>query len=136
MPKLFIEQDIASNENEYLRLWIKNKIIFNEFSPGVNMDLRVAKSFSTLLKEISKGNTYPLLMDLKNLDSINIEARNYFAQRKASELVKGVALVSESSLHRIMGNIFITFNKPAVEVQFFNSKEEALVWLEEIKTLG
>jgi hypothetical protein len=40
------------------------------------------------------------------------------------------AFVIDSLAQRILGNFYLKFNKPQFPTRFFNSKEEALIWLE------
>ena len=51
--------------------------------------------------------------------------------KEGAECITASALLVESALSRMIGNIFLTINKPDVPVKLFTNEQEAKKWLME-----
>jgi hypothetical protein len=97
--------------------------------PKVEMTLADAKeSIATVLK-ISKGKKLPLLVDSRNIKSMEREARVYYAGEEGRKSVSACALLIGSPVSRVIGNFFMGLNKPLVPTRLFTSETEAIEWL-------
>lgn len=61
--------------------------------------------------------------------SHDAESRIYNSSLEVMDYCLAVALVSESLAGKLMANFFIKFNRPEAPTRFFNSEEEAIIWL-------
>ncbi|MGE0560760.1 MAG: hypothetical protein AB7O47_03005 [Flavobacteriales bacterium] len=61
--------------------------------------------------------------------NVTKEAREFSASVDGLKYSSAEAYVFNSLPHRIIGNFYLKFNKPSVPTKFFNTKEEAEVWL-------
>ena len=88
-----------------------------------------AKDILTASAKINQGKPYPALVDTRQVKSISREAREYFAGREASTIHKACAILIDSPVSSMMGNLFLKLNKPIMSVKLFTNENEALAWL-------
>jgi hypothetical protein len=119
-----------SVENEYSVINEENGILICRFKKGLNLNLEAARKCVEMRKDFSEGRSYPLLVDMRELESVSREAREYMADEGASLVTAGALLIS-SPVTRTIGNIFLMLNRPRVPGRLFNSKAAALAWLKE-----
>lgn len=107
-------------------------------SDGIVMILNKPKSLHSLedaieniefTRNISAGIPRPLLIDITHIKSINREARELYANEGSIGRVKAVALVTQSAMSRIVGNFFLSFNKPEAPTKLFSNHASAKNWL-------
>jgi hypothetical protein len=116
-------------ENDYVKLWIEDGILVILYKKDSVIGLNAAKEIMALVKKIRKGISYPVLSYNKNIKAISKEAREFFATKEGCEgLVKG-AIVVDSGFSKIIGNLFLSVNKPVIQGKLFTNKEEAIEWL-------
>jgi len=97
--------------------------------PGVDIVLNFAIENSLIVNELCRGRKRPLLIDLKNLKSITPQARSYFSARDRESDISAFAFLIHSNFQRMVGNIFIQFNRPRLPTKLFNQEERAIEWL-------
>jgi hypothetical protein len=116
-------------ENAFITSWIEDGILFALYKKDAVIGLQAAKELVALRKNISKGASYPCLIYIKNIKAMSKEARTYFAGQEATEgIIKG-AFVTDSTFTMVMGNLFLTLDKPLVPSKLFTNKKEAIEWL-------
>jgi len=122
-------------ENEVIltrvaKVWLgENGIVQLNNFPNTQETLADAKENIAAVAKASQGRRLPLLADLRNLKSIDREAREYYAGNEAAKFFRACVLLIDSPVSRIMGNFFLNFNKPKFPVKLFTSESEAIEWL-------
>ncbi|MDH5682061.1 MAG: hypothetical protein OEZ36_10770 [Spirochaetota bacterium] len=81
------------------------------------------------IRKYIQEEKYPLLVDMRDLQGISREAREYFAGDQVRDFIIAIALIVESATSRIIGNFFLSFNKLKVPVKLFNSDNKGETWL-------
>lgn len=99
--------------------------------PDAEIFLQDAKENTAAVETFYNGKKFPLLVDMRNIRSISDDAREHFTLRGRESVVNAYAMLLSSSLSRMIGNFFLTFNKPAVPVKLFNHEDKALAWLKQ-----
>lgn len=115
-------------ETPYMQMWKEDDIIHLVFADKLNITLDVAKHCVGERLRFSAGKSYVCLIDMKGLSGITREAREYLA-KEGTELIRAGAFIIRSPLTEMMGNLFLSINKPQVPTRLFTGEEEALVWL-------
>jgi hypothetical protein len=115
-------------KTEYAQFWKEEGILYCTFSEKLDVDLHIAKACVRERINFSEGISYPCLIDMTNVRSVNKEAREYMA-KEGSQLIKAGALITKSSLARMIGNIFLAINKPAIPTKLFSEENAAIAWL-------
>lgn len=100
-------------------------IIPNEKNVNVKMAERVVKIIHSLMD----GNPRGLLVDNRNLSSIERPARKIFAKEVNNQFTVAVAMIVKSPLNKIVVNFFLRLNNLSRPTKIFNSEVEAINWL-------
>jgi hypothetical protein len=126
------KEDILNRklENPYVTMWLEGEILCCKYASNLHVSLDVAKSVVEGRIFFSEGKSYPLLVDMSGIKSTTREAREYLATI-GSTLAKAAALITGSSFNRMLGNVFLTIDKPAVPTRLFTNEEKAKEWLKE-----
>jgi hypothetical protein len=122
----------SSLENEYIKVWIKDNIMYSEYKIA---DVDLEKSVKMIETRLSmcKGKPYPFLADVTRVKSIDRASREAFSHGKGVELMTACALIIASPVNQLLGNFFMFVNKPTIPTKLFTSQSEALMWLEKFK---
>jgi hypothetical protein len=115
-------------ENDHVRIWLENEIVHVLYKKGAIIGLKMAKEIVALRLELQKGNSYDAIAYINDVATVSPDARSYLAL-EGSQGVKKVALITNSSISTLLGNIFIQINKPPRPTRLFKNKEAALKWL-------
>jgi hypothetical protein len=122
-----VETD-STLETPYMKLWIKDKIIYCDYTKGIDISLSIAKLCIAQRIEFSKGKEYPACVFVKNINSVEKAARKCFAEEGAF-LIKACALIIDSPLSQVLSNFFLYINKPNVPTRLFTETKLAEKWL-------
>jgi hypothetical protein len=115
-------------ENGYISLWIENEVLFGLYKKDCILGLEAAKEVVALRKNLTKGVSYLSLVYITHIKVVTKEARKYLANHANEELLK-LAIITNSGFSKILGNIFLTIDRPKTPTRLFTNKEEAFVWL-------
>ncbi len=118
--------------NDVVEGYMLDGIIVASFKVKI-FDLDAAKIAVKERIDACKGESYPLLVDARDVSSITKEARDYFASPEGTVLISASALVLDSVLNRFLGNFFLQINKPKVPLRLFTNIEDAVKWLQQFK---
>lgn len=113
------------------RMWLRSDGIVQMtwISQAAN-DLEDAIAAISAMSELTGGRRSALLVDLHDSGQQTRPARVEFARR--GDLVSAVALIVGTPLSRIMGNFFLSVNKPPYPVRLFDDEASGLAWLQAI----
>ena len=99
--------------------------------PGIDNTLDDAKEAVQTALSITKGKPVPLLIDMRDLQKISLEARKYYSNVGGKKVAKGLALLIGSSVSKIIGNFFIGLDKQEIPTKLFTQEKEAILWLKQ-----
>ena len=102
---------------------------WNVALPNAELTLHDVQQIIAACQEISAGMVRPVLSDIRNIKSVNREARVYGASEDAANTVSASALIVASPVSKIIGNFFLRVNKPRYPTQLFTSEAKAIEWL-------
>ncbi len=121
-------------ENSYLRLHIKKDgILYAEYAQDLKVTLEIAKECIAMRLRFTEDRFYPCLANVSGIVSTSKEAREYFASEEALRGFKALAILTHSTISKIIGNFYINFDKPGVPSKIFNSEKTALKWLKQFQ---
>jgi hypothetical protein len=123
---------MESTRNAYMEIIKEDGILFCRFFDNIEMDEKIAELCVKERLAFSKGVSYPAIIDMKGLKSVNKKAREYM-QKEGSALLKAGALLIGSPVSRVLGNIFLSLNTPEIPTRLFTDKEDALNWIKHFK---
>ncbi len=109
------------------RIWVEDGVVREVWSPATTITLEDAQKTIEGVARLSRGRLLPLLVDTRNVNSVEREARECYAKNTES---CAVALVVKSALNRIIANFFLGLNRTMFfPARVFNDETEALNWL-------
>jgi len=115
-------------ETPYVTFWMDQEFLCCRYADNLHLSLDIAVFVVESRIFFAKGQSYPLLIDMRGIKSTTRQARQHMATIGAT-LVKGAALITGSPINRTLGNIFLKIDKPAVPIKLFTSEESARLWL-------
>ncbi len=93
------------------------------------IDVQHVKEIVDAIEKLGKGKIYPLLMIVGEYTLPTPEARAYIATAESDPYASAEAYVVKSLSQKLVGNVFLSFNKPARPTKIFNSEDKAIEWL-------
>jgi hypothetical protein len=118
-------------ENDFIRLWIENEIVYGKYKPNTVIDLIAAKKIVEDRLWLSKGKDYPSLSFIDDLKSVTKEARDFFSKGDGIKHMKNLALLTRSPISKMLGNFWLQISKPTVPTRLFTNEDDAIAWLKE-----
>lgn len=98
------------------------------------ISLDMAKEHVRMLYEIWNDHLpAPVMSVLGDMKNISKETRDYLASEESTRNMRALALVVNSSLSKIVGNLFLQFSRPRIPNKLFTDKGKALEWLRQFK---
>jgi len=95
---------------------------------------RVKEAFRRHLK-LGRQGPEPVLVFGQASAGIKEEMIKFTASREVVEITSAVALVSESKITAVLGNLFIKFNRNPYPTRMFYNETDARKWLLDISKL-
>jgi hypothetical protein len=115
-------------KRDKFRMWLRPEgIVQLEWNPGATMGLEDALAAVDALIQITGGIAGPLLVDSRLAGPQDRPARMEFVRR--ADLVTAVAIVVGTPLSRMMGNFFVSVNRPTAPTRLFDDVASASAWL-------
>ncbi|MCW3072246.1 MAG: hypothetical protein JWO44_2136 [Bacteroidetes bacterium] len=93
------------------------------------IDVQHVKLIVDRLEELGSGKRFPLLILVSEYILPTPEARAYIASPESDPFASAEAYVIRSFPQKLVGNIYLGFNKPARPTRLFNNEEKAIEWL-------
>ncbi len=121
---------IFDNLSVFLR---KDGIVYIEVKANTEIGIREVEQVVNTLENIFEGKKFPLLIVTGEYTLPTPEARAYIATPESDPYASAEAYVVKSLSQKLVGNVFLSFNKPARPTRIFNSEEKALEWLQQFK---
>ena len=101
--------------------------------PDFKQTLEDARENIKCALELSGGERFPLLLDIRNTGELSKEARMYYAGEEGSNSVNAVAIVADSAFTRVVGNLFIRLTTTNYPARLFGTEHQAIEWLHGFK---
>lgn len=117
-----------AEETPYLTLFIEDGILHVHYKEIEVLDLEIAKVCVKARMEYTEYKSYPCLIEAIRFNNFTKEARDYFA-REGNEGIIANAIVTRSTVIKMMANFYIMVNKPVNPTRMFTDNGEALKWL-------
>lgn len=89
-------------------------------------DLLEAKSIN---QQLTKGEPYAAILTFGKMTEVSTEARERIASKEHKQNVVAKAILVDNIGHRLLGNFYLTVNKPYIRTRLFTDREAALNWL-------
>lgn len=108
----------------------KNKLYYIHIKTGVEITLEKAKEIINSMIELGGNKKLPALIECDFFSMPTREAREFLAFKESSPNAIAEAYVIKSPAQKIVGNFYLTFDKPGRKTRMFNDVSKAIAWLE------
>jgi len=115
-------------ENEFIKFWFENDILYSQFKRPTEGTLENIKEIINLRHQISGGKKQYWCYDFNGIRSYDIHARDY-AEKKGQEYLYGCAILLNSHVTKFILNTFMILKNPVVPLKGFTNKKDAVNWL-------
>lgn len=119
-------------ENEFMRFWIDDEILYSEFKFPLGMDLDKIKKLIETRHAISGTDKQYWCYDVAGGKEFSKECRDY-VDIYGQELLHACALVIDSHIQKFLFNTYMKLKKPNIPFQVFTNRTKAVTWLREMK---
>jgi len=96
-------------------------------------DLDAAKQFLSERLSFANGKDYAMIFNCNNMKTANMEAQKFDATDEALQGLTMMAVIVQSKIQQVLGNIYMMMQKPKVQTKLFTNKEDAKKWVEKQK---
>lgn len=97
--------------------------------PLADIHLKEAKENTGAVSSFYKGKKFPLLIDVRSIRSMELEARKHLSTNGRETSINSFAVIVKSPLSRVIGNFLMGLNKPEIPARLFDNEQEAIHWL-------
>jgi len=110
------------------RMWLRSDgIVHLVWESAAVMELADAVAATETMSRLTSGRSAPLFVDAHDAGSQSRLARKEFVRR--GDLATAVAVLVLTPLSRMMGNFFLSVNKPTTLTRLFEDEDHAIEWL-------
>jgi hypothetical protein len=104
-------------------------ILHSHTSSNVDFDVESLKKFNEVMGRMLNYRLAPLLITLDEFALPSAESRAFWAKKESCPWALADAYVAVNLGHKILGSIYLRFNKPGRPTKIFSTEEEAVTWL-------
>lgn len=101
---------------------------------GADMGISDAIQVVKAMGQLGNQKKFPVLVDCEEFATVDKEAREFWAKRKANIYTNADAVAYHSFAHKMVAEFYINNNKPEVPTKVFLDNESAIEWLKTFKT--
>lgn len=118
-------------ETRTAKIWLEADGIVREvFVADAEITVKDIRDNTDAIIAASQGRKRPVLFDGRAIvNTPNREVREYSASDKVADGWSAMAFLVGSPITKLMGNFFMTVNRPVFPCRLFTSESEALAWL-------
>lgn len=116
-------------KNEYCLIYLENDILFLRYTKRVNIDFVMAKEIVKQRLKIANGESWPMLVDIKNVTGSTVLAREHFAGNDGTKLITKGAFLVNNWWTCLLGNISNMFKPSKISIKLFVNESRALKWI-------
>lgn len=120
-------QEIRTRTSIYTRR--DDGIIVQRTLDGSVQSIEDARENVATFPKLTIAPRHPLLIDMRTAPSLSPGVRDYYARAEVMAPANAIAMLIASTGGRVLGNLFLALNKPAVPTRLFTSEPEAIAWL-------
>jgi len=109
--------------------FIDNGIVICEVNSDIILDLDMARRLVAERKKVIPAKDFPFLMIVRNYLLLDKQAFICFGSEDSLTGLCASAIVIKSSLHRLLANFSLFFQKQSKPYRLFNKTSDAKLWL-------
>lgn len=104
-------------------------ILIQTYEDNIELTFSDALEDFNLYASLCETRKRPVLVDIRNIKSVDLKARAYYSGEEATKYLKAAALVISNPVSRVIGNFYMGINKTVFPFRLFTKTEDAIKWL-------
>jgi len=124
---------MTTKETEHILMKLENGILWFHYKPG-SIDIDEAKQVVQDRVEFTQGEILPVLIVDDGVTKMSKTARDYLSSKAGTQNISAAAVVITSPFSKLIINFILKINRPDIPVRIFTKEDEALVWLQRLKS--
>lgn len=110
-------------------IWLSNDGIIMNIGAKASQHKEDVAGYLACLKEVGAGKRRPYLVEISRIRSMSKEVRDEYDKQHIEDLVTALALVTDSAIAKMMGNILVGINSGKIPTKLFTDPVKARAWL-------
>lgn len=120
---------MQSFENEYIKMEVRDGILYSNHIAQKIITLEEAKFLLEEKFEKIGDEPYPILVDARNGKGATREAQEYVLRKDEEIGTPAIAIIVDSFVSRLFATVLLTLVKTKIKIKVFNQKKAAIHWL-------
>mgnify|MGYP001568393049 CR=1 FL=1 len=104
-------------------------ILHSHTSSAIEFNVESLKKFNLVMGKMLNYKMAPLLITLDEFAIPPVETRHFWAKKDSCPYASADAYVAVNLGHKLIGSVYLQFNKPERPTKIFAKKEGAVEWL-------
>ncbi|MCW3085579.1 MAG: hypothetical protein JWP12_2945 [Bacteroidetes bacterium] len=104
-------------------------ILHSHTTSSINFNVESLKKFNVVMGRMLNYKKAPLLITFDEFAIPPVETRDFWAKKESCPYSSADAYITATLGHKLMGNIYLQFNKPERPTKLFTKQEDAIDWL-------
>jgi hypothetical protein len=121
-------------EAEFGKFYLENGIVHCIYYRDITIDLKTVTQAIEHRIAVSKGRSYPVLIDARGVKYWTRDAKKYSMSKDSFYLISAIAPLVDSLPLQISVNWAIKIFPTGTPIKVFTNRDKALNWLEKYKT--
>lgn len=117
-------------DTPYVYYEVKDQLLIAKYKKGIRITVDIAKKIVQERLALTGGRTMVVLVLNMGVASMDKEARDFFSSPAGNAGLAAGAIVIDSTFTAILGNFFLTVNKPNIPARMFTKESQAIQWLQ------
>jgi hypothetical protein len=104
-------------------------ILHSHTSSSIDFNVESLKKFNVVMGKMLNYKKAPLLITFDEFAIPPVETRHFWALKDSCPYASADAYITATLGHKLIGSIYLKFNKPERPTKLFTNEKEAIEWL-------
>lgn len=114
-------------------LLLEDGLVENRMKENIQLEVKDVLELKEVNTAMARGNKYCVLVTANHFNAVTADARRVSASPEFVGQTIAKALLVHNTATKLVGNAYITVNRPAIPTKLFSCRDSALAWLAEMK---
>jgi hypothetical protein len=110
---------------------LEPNLLENKIRDGFTLNAEDVLELKKVNIELTNDSHYAILVIFGHLTEVTKEARELIASKEFQRNTIAKALLVDNIGHRLVGNFYLTVNRPHIKTRLFTDRDLAIKWLKE-----
>ena len=110
---------------------LEPNLLENKILDGFTLDVGDVEELKKLNIAMTEDGHYAILVIFGHLSEVTKGARELIASKEFQRNTVAKSLLVNNIGHRLLGNFYLSVNKPYIKTRLFTDRDVAIIWLKE-----